>query len=184
MNDNGDSWLDDLRALRSESAELQQEIDAAQAEIDEVLALVGAGAATMTYDRGGLVDALDFDPELRPPLTTPQLQQEINMALVRANNDRPSYQPGLWDEPGDVFLESPYIQQLMKSLATGVLPEMAEIVNDFNQVVVKAAWGNVVAITCDLRWLSSTPDHLISEEVVRMSRIAAIETDDSGRFAS
>ena len=105
------------------------------------------------------------------------------MALVRANNDRPAYQPGLWDEPGDVFLESPYIQQLMNSLASGVLPEMTDITNDFNQVVVKAAWGNVVAVTCDLRWLASTPDHLISEEVVRMTRIAAIETDDSGRFS-
>lgn len=183
MNDSGDNWLDDLRELRAGNEELQREIDSAQAEIEEILAIVGSGAATMTYDRQGLIDSLEFDPELRPGLAPPQLQQEINMALVRANNNRPAYQPGLWDEPGDVFLESPYIQQLMTTLASGVLPEMTDIANDFNQVVVKAAWGNVVAVTCEIRWLGSTPDPLISEEVVRMARIAAIETDDSGRFS-
>lgn len=74
------------------------------------------------------------------------------------------------------------LDQLTKVLSSGSMPEAKEVVNDFKTVTVTALWGNITRVDCDLRWIGSTPDRLIAEEVVRISRIAALESDTFGRF--
>lgn len=181
----GQEWLRELEGLQAEGEKLQRAAQARQLEINELLGITEHGAVTVTFDEKGLMSSVEFDPELRKGLTPEKLLQEINSGIARASGmfgapAATTTVPGTDEDAAESA--SSMLDQLTKVLSSGSMPEAKEVVNDFKTVTVTALWGNITRVDCDLRWIGSTPDHLIAEEVVRISRIAALESDTFGRF--
>lgn len=159
------AWLSQLAGLKLEGENLQREAEAAQREIIQLLSGGSVGAVAISFDDLGLIVKLAIDSELRKGLSAQQLVQEINLALLKAA--RP-FVPDHASEP-------------LQGVTAGRQGNPQETTNDFKTVVVVASLNVIASIRCDLRWIESSPDRLISEEIVRVARIAGQRTSEGLR---
>jgi hypothetical protein len=60
--------------------------------------------------------------------------------------------------------------------------EPQSVSNDLKTVTVFALFGNITEVRCSTQWISSTASELVGDEIVRMSRLAAQQTDASGLY--
>lgn len=179
------SWSDGLEELRAKGLKLQEESRATQRKVFELLAIPEHGAVTAVFDSRGLLEGLQFDATLCDGLTSTQLVEQINIAIFRDGGalvrqlDVPTVAVSD-DDPASVL--SPVVAQLMNAFAAGELPEPVEFTNDFKTITVTAILGTISTVVCDSNWIATTPERLISEEIVIMARRAALDTDKLGRF--
>jgi hypothetical protein len=116
------------------------------------------------------------------------LLSEINLAHARAVREIAARAQPRWATESDGasasdLLAAPAIAQLLTSLTTGVLPTPREVRNDLGTVTVTSMLGIIVTIDCDLGWLGTARVAPIGDEIVRVARRAAIESDIFGRYA-
>ena len=173
-------WLEELERFKEEGEALAVETRETQAEIEQLLGLPDDPAVTVTYDAAGLVADIVIDPQLRAALTPEQLVQDINFAFIRSSKMFGSSAPApATPEEAEKQLESfePMLSQLAALLDGGSLPEPQRVSNDFATVTVTAMWGSVMGVEADLAWIAAAKDQDIAEEIVRIARQAAIETN-------
>jgi len=178
-------YLGDLEKLIEEGNALRETSDATRREIFEMLAIPEVGVVTLSMDVDGLISAMAIDPVGRVGLTANQLVGEINMAILRFGGFA---QPAIPRSPDADSDEShargqALLSQVLAATSSGRVPEPQDIPNDFKTVTVTALWGNVTGVKCSVNWIDSSTDLLICEEIVRMARIAARQTDTLGRFS-
>lgn len=180
------AFLAQLDALKDEGAALQRANAATQRKLMDLLRVPEQTAIRVDFDELGLISEMEIDEQVKSELTPQQLGREINLAVLRASGSvvpTPSMPGGnSQDAPADLTSPDSILGQLMGILATGERPEPVEVPNDLGTVTIRALWGNLVEVTCTESWILSTPGHLIAEEIVRMGRIAARETDILRRF--
>jgi len=177
MTDQND-WVRELDDLRAQGEQLQRETRQSQQDMLAMLAIPEQGAVSIEFDGLGLMSALTIDQRTRAALTPEQVVQEINLALIRTS--------ALFGSATATTAENnaATLERVSRVVAAGTPPEPVPYSNDFRTVTVTALWGTVVGVACTTAWISSTPDALIADEIVRMARIAAIDTDVLGRFSN
>jgi hypothetical protein len=163
-------FFEGLDALREKGETLQRENAATLQEVLDGLQVPEQGAVSAAFDEEGLISTLAITDGAKGDLSTDQLVQEINLAVVRAS-------PPIGRNASPTVLTN-----LMDALSSGGTPELVDVTNDFGSVTISARWGIIAEVKCSATWIQSTPESLISEEIVRMGRIAARETDTLGRF--
>jgi len=178
-------WQRELEQLREQGEQLQQKVEATQREIFELLELPEVGTVVIEKDEQGLIADITIDSSWRDSLSPAEFEQEVNVALLRSSGLLTAA-PG--DQPPSGSPQAghgqSYLERVMASFNSPAAREPEEISNDFNTLTVTAMLGNVSSISADKRWIAQTPDHLIAEEIVRIARIAALQTDVFGRFTS
>jgi DNA-binding protein YbaB len=182
-----DDWFAELEALQLDSRQLQSDSEELQRDLAGILTIGEHGAVTVVLDAQGLIADVAIDDELREEIEPFELVEEINLAIMRAvgsfgTRDQPRWATEL-DAPANAAAITPLIGQLLSTLSTGITAEPREFSSDMRNVTVTALFGAIVSVSCDLAWLAVASASSIGEEVVRMARLASIETDLFGRFA-
>ncbi|MEO7122581.1 MAG: hypothetical protein ABI400_05600 [Lacisediminihabitans sp.] len=170
-----------LEELRVEGGLLRRDGETLQAEIAALSTVPESGPITITFDESGLLARVEFDEGAREGRTGADLVSEINLALSRAvGSDFSSVLSTLFAQAitGSAGAANDAIARL--SAVTAGAPR--EFTNDFKTVTVSALHGSITKIGCVAHWIDSTPDHLVSDEIVRVAHIASFDTDDLGRF--
>jgi hypothetical protein len=174
-----DQFFERLDTLREKGEVLQRQNAEALEKLLDLIQVPDPGAVRVQFDEAGLLGVIDIDEEAKEELTPEQLGHEINFSILRASPPIGGYSAAATTagrEIGEVM------RKLVGALDTGSLPEPVDVTNDFDTVTVSARWGSILAVSCDPRWLQTTPARLISEEIVRTGRTAALKTDTLGRF--
>ena len=182
-----DDWFAELEQLQSESRHLQGKSDDLQREIAGLLTVAEHGAVTVVLDAQGVIADLSIDEELREEVEPHEFDDELNFAMMRAISAHSAKGQPRWGTEVDATVDAtaiaPMISQLLASMTGGVTPTPREFVSDLKTVSVTALFGSIVRIDCDHGWLRAATGPLVAEEVVRVARRAAIETDMFGRYA-
>ncbi|MEO7121949.1 MAG: hypothetical protein ABI400_02295 [Lacisediminihabitans sp.] len=182
LTDNTD-LLKQIEALKLKGEKLQRDNATTTQDILALLGLAEQGAVTVTFDEDGLMSELDIDAEARADMTAEQLLHEINAGILRAGALVRGITVSDADPRAQLNASGSLVAKLVQSIASGERPEPQKIKNDFGTVTITALMGTVTGVECQTSWIGSTPDHLISEEIVRMARTAAQQTDTMGRYA-
>ena len=170
-----DDWQRALEELQAEGELLQARARETQKEILDLLEIPETGAVGILLDEQGLIAEVTIDPTWRDSLSPELFVQEINWAIIRTS--------GFGTAPTTAPTPS-FLEQVMATFNSPAARVPEEISNDFKTLTVTAVLGNVSSISADPRWITQTPDALIAEEIVRMARVAAFQTDTFGRYSS
>jgi hypothetical protein len=173
-----------LRQMVERGEQLKRENEEAMQRIRDLLPPLTSTVVTIGFDAEGLMSTMEIDSAARAELPPGQLGNEINTALIAANGLLASVSPAsiglaVEDDPAG---HARLMKDVVSLLESGQTLEPEIVSNDLKTVAVSAVFGSVVRIDCAESWLSSTPDAGISEEIVRVARIAALQTDSRGRF--
>lgn len=171
-----DDWMRALEELREEGEVLQARANETQREILELLEIPETGSVALVFDEQGLIADVAIDPAWRNSLSPEEFVQDVNFALVRTS--------GLFGSTAAAPPTQSFLEQVMATFNSPAARAPEEISNDFKTLTVTAVLGKVSSISADSRWIKQTPDALIAEEIVRISRIAAFQTDTFGRYSS
>jgi hypothetical protein len=172
--------LDELR-LRGEK--LQRDNANTRKEIFDLLQLPEQGVVTVEFGDDGLMSRVDIDAGARKGLSAEQLVHEINAAILRSSPLLAGFGIADADPRAKPAGNGAFLNQLVAAMAAGERTAPPKFANDFETVTVTAALGSILGVECSSSWIGSTPDRLVSEEIVRIARIAALETDTMGRYA-
>jgi hypothetical protein len=172
-----------IEALRERGEQLQRQNEQTQRDILTMLEIPEHGAVVARFDANGLMSALEIDSDARKVLSAQQFVREVNMAILRATGiGGASLAATAGDPQSELSASSRTFDLVAKAISSDQDTEPKRISNDFKTVTVIALWGNVAGVECSNSWIDSTPDRLIAEEIVRMARTVAIETDPLQRF--
>jgi hypothetical protein len=162
--------LERFAALEQRSEQLRQRLEATQREVQEKLAPYtppNPVDAHVDLDERGLLAAVQLT---RGEGATPaQVRGALNQAVLTARIRHPRL-------PADA------VPLLLTALRRGEGGPRTEVSDGFKQLTVTAQFGDVIQITGTDSWLSTTPDDVIASEVLRVGRLAALESDQFGRF--
>jgi len=171
-----DNWMRALEELREEGELLKTQSAETQREILELLEIPESGSVELVFDEQGLLADVTIDPAWRDSLSPEDFVRDVNFALART--------AGLFGPTAAVPTSPSFLEQVMATFNSPAARAPEEISNDFKTLTVTAVLGRVSSISADPRWIKQTPDALIAEEIVRISRIAAFQTDTFGRYSS
>jgi hypothetical protein len=174
-----------LRELMTRGQTLKRENEAAMREVRESLPTIGSDVVSVSFDSDGLLAEVRIDSAMRTELEAQQLITEINSAIFSASGllAAPNSGPVSLDDAAKTSAFGvAFVDDLVSVLATGGAIDAERVSNDLGTVTVTALLGNVTSVDCSLPWLESTSDALIGEEIVRVARTAAQQTDILGRY--
>jgi hypothetical protein len=180
LNDETDLAAE-LQSLQERGETLQRRNLSTRREILDLLEIPEDGAVTVRYDASGLMSVVEIDDGARAGLTPTQLVREINAAIIRSSGLLSLATPEVSDPQGASTVR--LVSEVAAGMADDRQLEPQRISNDFGTVTVTAMLGNVAGVECAESWIASTSSRLISEEIVRMARIAAKDTDTVGKYA-
>ncbi|GAB3607793.1 hypothetical protein GCM10027413_32020 [Conyzicola nivalis] len=164
-------WLASMEQLQERGERLQQQAVTAQAEIDAILAANAPAnvGIVVELDAAGIVEAIELPPGIRTTHTAEELGRQVTRAISVAVDARRSALAGQTELP----VSGADFDNLMASIFGGVAVEPERIVNDFKTLTIEVFRGEIVGVEPDARWVASTKESSIAEEIVRMARIAA-----------
>jgi len=163
-------WLASMEQLQERGAQLQQQAVAAQAEIDAILAQHAPPniGIVVELDDAGIVEAIELPLGVRTTHTAEELGRQVTRAISLAVDARRSALAGQpdWQGSGLDF------DNLMASIFDGASVEPERFVNDFKTLAIEVFRGEIVGVEPEERWVATTRESSIAEEIVRMARIA------------
>jgi DNA-binding protein YbaB len=163
------AWLRQLEQINESGTALQGRMLAAQAELDEILVASDSNAVTVELDAAGVISSVEIADGTRTSMSADALAGEVNRAITLAGiafrADAAS--------AADGTATGINLGSLLGRIFSGGQPEQQKVANDFKTLSIVLLGGSVIGVELDSRWVASTPERLIAEEIVRMARIAS-----------
>lgn len=171
--------------LLAEGERLQAKAQQTPPDLLALMGLTSTSTVTITTDHLGLMNSISI---IHPDDTRPEpaeLLMQLNLALYRGEGPAmlraiPATAAGqaFVSEDGDI---APELRDFMQNVSTGSVPEPTLVTNDLKTVTIGALFGDVVSIDCSPPFLAAASDETLTDEIVRVARIAAVTTDVLGR---
>jgi hypothetical protein len=162
------SLLRSLRALQSQAEALVAESREFETAFAALVKAPTSSTVVVKLDDDGLIGSIEIDAAALADATPDAIISEINVAIATANTAAPS------------TFTAVSLSDLTAALDSGSSLDPVRLPNDLRTVTAVAIWGTVTAVECDSAWIRQTPLALVAEEVVRVSRLAAVASDRWG----